>query len=200
MFAAVGPKALVVVDVQRDFCEGGSLAVAGGRDVAAHITAFLRGHGDGYDLIVATRDWHVEPGRHFARDGSPDFVDTWPVHCVVGSPGAAYHPALELPDRTVHVVKGEHQAAYSGFDGHAAGDPGRSLEAVLTEAGTAVVEVAGIAESHCVKATAVDAATRGFHTTVLSDLTVGVSPESTAVAREEMAAAGVGRRASTTPA
>ncbi|MGH9060112.1 MAG: isochorismatase family protein, partial [Acidimicrobiales bacterium] len=139
-------------------------------------------------------------GEHFAHDGSPDFVDTWPVHCVAATPGAAYHPALELPDRTVHVVKGEDRAAYSGFDGYAADDSERSLEAVLTEAGTAVVDVAGIAESHCVKATAVDAAALGFRTTVLSDLTVGVSPETTAVAREEMAAAGVGRRASTTPA
>jgi nicotinamidase/pyrazinamidase len=185
-----GRRALIVVDVQVDFCEGGSLAVAGGGAVAGAISRYLDGPVP-YDLVVASRDHHIDPGRHFAV-GPPDYVGTWPVHCVAGTAGAAYHPDLVLPPGTVEVRKGAHAAAYSAFEG--TDRSGQDLEAVLTAARVEEVDVCGIAESHCVSATAIDAARSGRPTTVLADLTVGVSPETTATAREAMAAAGVTRR------
>ena len=111
-----GPaRALVVVDVQNDFCEGGSLAVAGGRDVAAAITEYAHRNAGEYAAIVGTLDWHVDPGDHFADE--PDFVDSWPAHCVVGSPGSRSHPALDTRVVEAWFRKGEHAAAYSGFEG-----------------------------------------------------------------------------------
>jgi nicotinamidase/pyrazinamidase len=182
-------RALIVVDVQVDFCEGGSLAVAGGAGVAAGVSHYLEAPGR-YDLVVASRDYHIDPGHHFAEH--PDYVDTWPAHCVAGTGGAAWHPALVLPEGSVEVRKGAHAAAYSAFEGVDAA--GRSLGDILTDAGIDAVDVCGIAESHCVKATAIDAARSGRPTTVLADLTVGVSEESTEAARQAMAAAGVTRR------
>jgi nicotinamidase/pyrazinamidase len=189
-------RALIVVDVQRDFCEGGSLAVTGGAEVARRVTAFLAGGHPRHDLVVATRDWHEDPGAHFAPDGAePDYVDTWPRHGVAGTPGAEYHPDLGLPPDTVHVVKGEHAPAYSGFEGHVAGSP-TTLAALLQDAGVEEVEVVGLADSHCVKATSIDAAAAGLPTTVLTDLTAGVSPETTEAAIAEITARGVRRRPS----
>jgi len=185
-----------VVDVQPTFCEGGELPVAGGNEVAARIAEFLREkHGD-YELIATTQDWHVDPGAHFADQ--PDFVDSWPPHGLVGTPNAELHPvlakAVEHTPGVVAVRKGEHQAAYSGFDG--ADEAGRALEQVLADAGIRDVEVCGIAESHCVKATALDANRLGYRTTVLTDLTVPVTPELGEQARAELAAAGVRLRRS----
>jgi nicotinamidase/pyrazinamidase len=184
-------RALIVVDVQPTFCEGGELPVAGGNDVAARIADFLRERHADYGLIVTTQDWHVDPGAHFSEQ--PDFVDTWPPHGVVGTPNADLHPALakvlEQTPGVVAVKKGEHRAAYSGFDG--ADESGRPLRDVLTDARIDRVDVCGIAESHCVKATALDAHRLGHPTTVLSDLTVPVTPELGARAREELRAAGV---------
>jgi nicotinamidase/pyrazinamidase len=184
-------RALIVVDVQPTFCEGGELPVAGGNDVAARIADFLRERHADYGLIVTTQDWHVDPGAHFSEQ--PDFVDTWPPHGVVGTPNADLHPALakvlEQTPGVVAVKKGEHRAAYSGFDG--ADESGRPLQDVLTDARIDRVDVCGIAESHCVKATALDAHRLGHPTTVLSDLTVPVTPELGARAREELRAAGV---------
>jgi nicotinamidase/pyrazinamidase len=188
----LGRRALIVVDVQVDFCEGGSLAVPGGAAVAGAISRYLDGPGR-YDLVVSSRDHHIDPGMHFAV-GQPDYVDTWPAHCVAGTAGASYHPNLVLPAGTVEVRKGAHAAAYSAFEG-VDGD-GQDLEAVFADAGIEVIDVCGIAESHCVSATAIDAARTGRPTTVLTDLTVGVSPETTGTARAAMAAAGVTRRAS----
>jgi nicotinamidase/pyrazinamidase len=177
--------AAIVVDVQNDFTEGGSLAVAGGAGVAAAITAHLGSAG--YDHVVATRDHHVDPGAHFATH--PDYVDTWPPHCVVGTGGVELHPAL---DRTlVEAVfdKGEHQAAYSGFEGRGPGGVG--LADWLRSARVDAVEVMGIATDHCVVATALDAAREGFATTVRLDLTAGVAAGTTAAALTRMRAAGV---------
>jgi nicotinamidase/pyrazinamidase len=188
-------RALIVVDVQRDFCQGGSLAVTGGAEVARRITAFLAGGHPRHDLVVATRYWHEDPGAHFAPDGAePDYVYTWPRHCVAGTPGAEYHPDLGLLPDTVHV-KGEHAPAYSGFEGHVAGSP-TTLSARLQDAGVEEVEVVGLADSHCVKATSTDAAAAGLPTTVLTDLTAGVSPETTEAAAAEITARGVRRRPS----
>lgn len=187
---------MIVVDVQPTFCEGGELPVAGGNDVAARIARFVRERHSDYELIATTQDWHVDPGPHFSDH--PDFVDSWPPHGVVGTPNADLHPELaaviEETPGVLTVRKGEHQAAYSGFDG--ADGSGRPLDRVLADARIDSVDVCGIAESHCVKATALDAHRLGYPTTVLSDLTVPVTPELGAQARAEMAAAGVRSRVS----
>jgi nicotinamidase/pyrazinamidase len=183
--------ALIVVDVQRDFCEGGSLAVAGGAAVAAGVSELVAGEPGGrYGLVVATRDWHVDPGRHFAPPGTePDYVDSWPVHCVAGTAGAQWHPALHLPDGVVVVSKGEHRAAYSGFEGR---DPaGRTLAEVLRGAQINTVDVVGIATSYCVRATALDAVRGGLATRVRAALVADVDPAATPATAAELEAAGV---------
>jgi nicotinamidase/pyrazinamidase len=180
-------RALLVVDVQPTFCEGGALPVEGGDAVAGAIASYAAAHRDRYDAVVTTQDWHVDPGAHFS--GTPDYVDTWPPHGVAGTAEAELHPALAGLRPDASVRKGEHAAAYSGFEG--ADSLGRSLETVLRESGIDAVDVVGIAESHCVKATALDAHSLGLVTRVLTDLTVPVTPEQGAAARAELAAAGV---------
>ena len=179
-------RALVVVDVQRDFCEGGSLAVAGGTEVARRISATLTGE-HRYDHVVATRDHHIDPGDHFAD--SPDFVDSWPRHCQVGTPGVEFPEALTFRDFDAVFDKGEYAAAYSGFEGRAAG--GETLAGWLAERGVDALDVCGIATDYCVRATAMDAARAGFTTTVLVDLTAAVAPQRTPEVIAEWAAAGV---------
>ena len=156
-------RALIVVDVQRDVCEGGALAVAGGAAVAGGINRLLSGD-HGYDVVVATRDHHVDPGGHFSE--SPDFKDSWPPHCVAGTPGAQQHPALVFTGWDGLFLKGRNEAAYSGFEGtdEATGEP---LADFLRKRGVTEVDVCGIATDHCVNATARDAAAAGFGTTVL---------------------------------
>lgn len=178
-------RALIVVDVQNDFCEGGSLAVEGGAAVAAAISGHLRTAA--YDHVVATRDHHVDPGAHFSA--TPDFVDSWPPHCRTGTPGASFHPELDVAPIDAVFSKGEHTAAYSGFEGTEPG--GTALADWLRTRGVDTVEIAGIATDHCVRATALDAAAAGFATTVLLDLCAGVAPETTQRALEAMRAAGV---------
>lgn len=183
-----GPRrALVVVDVQPTFCEGGALGVEGGDAVAHAVAVFAAAHREDYALVVTTQDWHVDPGEHFSD--TPDFVDTWPPHGVAGTAEAELHPALADLDPDVSVKKGEYQAAYSGFEGVDA--QGRLLADLLRDARIEAVDVVGIAESHCVKATALDALRLGLATRVFTDLTVPVSPDQGAEARVEMAAAGV---------
>jgi nicotinamidase/pyrazinamidase len=178
-------RAAIVVDVQNDFTEGGSLAVGGGAGVAAAITAHLGAAG--YDHVVATRDHHIDPGTHFAAH--PDFVATWPAHCVVGTGGVELHPDLDRSLLAAVFDKGEYQAAYSGFEGH--GPDGAGLADWLRAAGVDTVEVMGIATDHCVLATALDAAREGFATTVLLDLTAGVAAETTAAALDRLRTAGI---------
>ncbi|MBO0899401.1 isochorismatase family protein [Cellulomonas sp. zg-ZUI22] len=186
--------ALIVVDVQNDFCEGGALAVTGGAAVAKQISDYLARTGDRYDTVVATRDWHAPlpdtNDGHFATDGDPDYVSTWPVHCVAGTPGADYHPDLVLPERTVHVVKGESRQDYSGFQGRIV-DPvdGRErLADLLMERNIAHVDVVGIATDFCVRATALDARRHGPTTVaVLTDLTAAVSAATASRALTELA-------------
>ena len=177
--------AAIVVDVQNDFTEGGSLAVGGGAGVAAAISAHLAAAG--YDHVVATRDHHVDPGAHFAAE--PDFVTSWPVHCVVGTGGVELHPELDRSLVEAVFDKGEHQAAYSGFEGHGPGDA--RLADWLRGHGVDAVEVMGIATDHCVAATALDAAREGFAVTVRLDLTAGVAAATTEAALERMRAAGI---------
>jgi len=177
-------SAVIVVDVQNDFCEGGSLAVNGGSDVARAISARL--DEGGYDHAVASRDHHVEPGEHFAA--SPDFVDTWPTHCQVGTPGAELHPSLDTRHIEAIFDKGEYGAAYSGFEG---ASDGVGLEAWLRARDVDAVEVVGIATDYCVRATALDAAAAGFATTVRLDLTAGVDPSTVDNALAQLREAGV---------
>ncbi|MEU6790086.1 isochorismatase family protein [Nonomuraea wenchangensis] len=176
--------ALIIVDVQNDFCEGGSLPVAGGSAVAAAITHHVSEHG--YDHVVATRDYHVSPGDHFAE--SPDYVSSWPAHCVAGTPGADFHPSFDVSAVEEVFSKGAYTAAYSGFEGES-GD-GVTLIDWLRERGVDEVDVVGIATDHCVRATALDAVKHGLTVRVLLDLTAGVSPETTEATMAELERAG----------
>jgi len=180
-------RALVIVDVQNDFCEGGSLAVTGGAAVARAITGTLARPGHGYDCIVATQDYHVQPGSHFADQ--PDYDRSWPPHCVAGTPGADFHPGLDTTAIQEIFRKGAYAAAYSGFEGAAA--DGSDLAAWLRERGVRAVDVAGLTTDYCVRATAADAAASGFTTRVLLGLTAGVTPASTDMALKALRDAGV---------
>ena len=177
--------AAIVVDVQNDFTEGGSLAVTGGAGVAAAITAHLRA--GSYDHVVATRDHHIDPGNHFAA--SPDYVETWPAHCVVGTAGVELHPELDRSLLDAVFDKGEYQAAYSGFE--ARGPGGVGLADWLRSAGVDAVELMGLTTDFCVVSTALDAVREGFATTVRLDLTAGVNAETTAAAVDRLKDAGV---------
>jgi len=183
-------RALILVDVQNDFCEGGSLAVVGGTEVARRISAHVLRHGDEYAAIVATADWHDDPGAHFAEH--PDYVDSWPVHCRIGTDGALFHPAAGPAFEHVEAIfrKGRHEAAYSGFEGFTTeGDARVALADWLRDRAVEQVDVVGIATDHCVRATALDAAEEGFETTVLLHLTAGVARETTDAALATMRAA-----------
>ena len=186
-------RALIVVDVQNDFCEGGSLPVAGGAQVAHDIAEVLR-HWTRKDLdapdyahVVATKDHHVDPGAHWSAD--PDYADSWPVHCRVGTDGEAFHPNLDPQPFDAIFLKGEHAAAYSGFEGREAA--GSGLADWLRARQVTEVDVCGIATDYCVKATALDAAAAGFATRVLSKLCAGVAPDTTAAALDQLRSAGV---------
>jgi nicotinamidase/pyrazinamidase len=163
-------RALIIVDVQNDFCEGGSLAVGGGTDVARAISAAIAADDRPWTHVVATKDHHIDPGEHFSD--APDYVNTWPVHCVVGTNGEDFHPELDTDRIEAVFTKGEHAAAYSGFEGDAGGV---SLTAWLRMRGVDAVDVVGIATDHCVRATAIDAVREGFETTVLLSMTAGVA-------------------------
>ncbi|KRV47724.1 amidase [Wenjunlia vitaminophila] len=184
-------RALIVVDVQNDFCEGGSLAVPGGAEVAAAITDLVGESTAGYAHVVATRDCHIDPGSHFSDH--PDFAQSWPAHCVAGTEGVGFHPnfAPAVASGAVEAVfdKGAHAAAYSGFEGR--DENGVGLAQWLRDRRIGEVDVVGIATDHCVRATALDAVREGFATHVLLDLTAGVARESTERALEELRAAGV---------
>ncbi len=181
------PTALLIVDVQRDFCEGGSLAVIGGAEVARHISGWLATHAADYAAVVATRDHHIDPGTHFSS--APDYHDSWPAHCVAGTPGAELHPELDTTAIEAVFDKGEHAAAYSGFEG--ADREGTELADWLHRHGIEAVDIIGIASDYCVRATALDAAAAGFRTRVFRGLTAGVAPETTEEAWRALREAGV---------
>ncbi len=182
------PDALVVVDVQNDFCEGGSLAVGGGSEVAAAIADLVRENG--YRHVVATQDWHVDPGGHFSDD--PDFVDTWPRHCTADTHGADLHAAIPREALDAVFRKGAFAAAYSGFEGSVPGLGGEvPLAEWLRTQGVGAVDIVGIATDHCVRATALDAVRAGFAARVLLSLTAGVAEQTTGRTLEELRAAGV---------
>jgi nicotinamidase/pyrazinamidase len=180
-------RALIIVDVQNDFCEGGSLAVAGGAAVARGISSLLASPDHGYSHVVATQDFHIDPGSHFSEH--PDYADSWPPHCVAGSSGAEFHPDLDTSGIETVFRKGEHAAAYSGFEG--ADEGGTPLAGWLRERGVDEVDVVGIATDYCVRATAADAAREGFKTQVLLGLTAGVDPGTSADAIASLKRGGV---------
>ena len=188
-------RVLLIVDVQNDFCEGGSLAVSGGAATAAAITGFLASPAAReYSHIVATQDHHVAPGSHFADE--PDFIDSWPPHCVAGTPGAEFHPALDTSRFDEIFVKGEYAAAYSGFEGVSVGSAapsavGTALADWLGSRGVTDVDIAGIATDYCVRMTAGDAVRLGLGARVLVDMTAGVAADSTAATLRELRSIGV---------
>ncbi|MDA4893737.1 MULTISPECIES: isochorismatase family protein [Microbacterium] len=182
-------RALLIVDVQNDFTEGGALAVDGGDAVAAGVSAYLADHAAEYDVIVASRDWHDadgDNGGHFAEE--PDYVDTWPVHCVAGTPGAEYDPLLTTDAVTHHVRKGQGVPAYSMFEG--ATEAGESVAEILSGRGVLVADVVGIATDHCVRASALDAIAHGVRVRILTGLVAGVGAASSEAALAELAHAG----------
>ena len=187
-------RALIVVDVQNDFCEGGSLAVAGGADVAFRIGELLHKWHEAepqdrrYDYVVATRDHHIDPGDHFSRE--PDFVNSWPPHCVAGTDGVGFHPNLDPQPFDAIFDKGEYAAAYSGFEGKSH-EGGHALADWLRAKSVTNVDVCGIATDYCVRATALDARNEGFTTRVLTTLTAGVAEPTTQRALTDLRNAGV---------
>ncbi|GAA1059424.1 isochorismatase family protein [Agromyces bracchium] len=184
-------RALFIIDVQNDFTEGGALAVEGGAAVAAGITAYLAEHAERYDLVVASRDWHNPDDHndgHFATDAEPDFVSTWPKHCMADTPGAEYHPALDTSGVHVHIRKGQGVPAYSIFEG--TDDSGASISEVLERHGITDIDIAGIATDYCVRASALDAIEHGRHVRVLRDLIAGVATETSDAAIAELGHAG----------
>lgn len=182
--------ALLIVDVQNDFTEGGALAVQGGSAVAERIGAFLSAEPGRYDLVLASRDWHdadSDNGGHFTDE--PDFATGWPVHCVAGTPGAEYHPAVPVEAIDVHILKGQGRPSYSAFEGVT--DEGESLSELLTRRGVTHLDVVGLATDYCVRASVLDAQSSGLTVRVLDDLIAGVSPGTSAAALRECVAAGV---------
>jgi nicotinamidase/pyrazinamidase len=179
-------RALIIVDVQNDFCEGGSLGIAGGTAVVREINEYVAAHRD-YAHVVATKDYHIEPGEHFSEH--PDYRVSWPRHCEVGTPGVDFHP--EFDDSAIEAVfmKGHYSAAYSAFE--SVDDAGTPLPDWLRQRGVEEIDIAGLATDYCVLATATDAVNAGFAARVLLDLTAGVAQESTDKAVEDMRAAGV---------
>ena len=182
--------ALLIVDVQNDFTEGGALAVDGGARVAEDVSAYLTANPERYRTVLASRDWHdgdSDNGGHFSPE--PDFVDSWPVHCVAGTPGADYHPSLRTDAIDVHLWKGQGRPSYSAFEGVTA--DGDGLPETLALLGVTELDVVGLATDHCVRASALDARAAGLEVRVLEDLVAGVSAEASAAALRELAEAGV---------
>ena len=185
-------RALIVVDVQNDFCEGGSLPVHGGAEVAYRIGTLLHHwtakdpKAPDYEAAVATRDHHVNPGSHFSE--RPDYVESWPAHCVVGTDGEAFHPNLDPQPFDAIFLKGEHGAAHSGFEGRSA--EGASLASWLRSRQITDVDVCGLATDYGVRATTLDALREGFNVRVLTSLVAGMAEASSKAAIDEMRAAG----------
>lgn len=186
-------RALLVIDVQVDFCEGGALACQGGAAVAKAISQHIQLNRSQYDLVVASRDWHTPNSlndRHFPEPGTdPDFVTTWPLHCIAGENGAEYHENLDASLIDLHIKKGQNANGYSIFDG--TDDSGRNFHQLTKELGISEVDVVGIATDYCVRASSLDAKSHGLEVRVITSLTAGVDKNSTEQAIDEMVDAGV---------
>ena len=184
-------KALFIIDVQNDFIEGGALGVTGGTAVAEGISRLLATHPDTYEFVIASRDWHDaqgDNGGHFATDEDPDFVNTWPVHCVAGTYGAEYHDELTTRAIDHHVRKGQGEPAYSIYEGTT--EEGGTVRELLDANGIIDIDVAGLATDYCVRASALDAIEHGRRVRIITDLVAGVSPEASREAIAELARAG----------
>lgn len=193
-------RALIIVDVQNDFCEGGSLAVQGGAAAAGAISDYVDAHHNEFDHILATQDWHIDPGDHFSD--APDFKDSWPKHCVAGTRGAELHPDLDTEYIDAYFRKGQFAAAYSGFEGLLAPEdavptgerqagalPGADAELLAPDDDAIGLDdwlqshdvedlvVVGIATDYCVKATSLDAVQAGYSVTVIRALTAGIAED-----------------------
>lgn len=185
-------RALFIIDVQNDFTEGGALGVDGGAAVASDVTGYLRAHHSDYDVVFGSRDWHNptgDNGGHFATTQPPDFVVTWPPHCIAGTTGSEYHPALDASLIDIHIRKGQGVPAYSIFEGTA--DDGETVLQKLDELDVTDVDVVGIATDYCVRASALDALGAHRRVRVLTDLVAGVAAASSAAALDELKDAGV---------
>lgn len=178
-------RALIIVDVQNDFCPGGSLATERGDVVAERISTHQLSAADSYDAQLATQDYHVDPGEHFSEQ--PDFIDSWPPHCVAGTPGANLHEKINTKALDETFRKGAHEAAYSGFEGVA---DGVDLDSWLKSRGITDLDVAGIATDHCVRATVLDALHAGYNVRVLTEFCAAVDPERGDTALQELVDAG----------
>ena len=180
-------SALLIVDVQRDFCPGGTLSVPGGDAVVEPINRLARAFAGAGLPVIASRDWHPAETRHFRPFGG-----AWPPHCIQGSQGAAFHPDLRLPAGTVVVSKGTDPAAdgYSAFE--AATEDGRDLGRLLEDLGVRRLLIGGLATDYCVRATALQALAMGLAVTVVTDAVAGVDlePGDSAGAMAELARAG----------
>jgi nicotinamidase/pyrazinamidase len=174
-------RALIVLDVQNDFCEGGSLAVPGGAQTAHDIAEVLHHwvlkdpKAADYSHVVATKDHHIDPGGHWSKE--PDFRDSWPVHCKVGTDGEAFHPNLDPQPFEAIFLKGR-----------APGDVG--LADWLRSHEVTDLDLCGIATDYCVRTTALDALAEGFNVRVLSDLCAGIAEDTSRGALEELRKAG----------
>lgn len=186
-------KAILIIDVQNDFCEGGALACQGGAQVAKNISEYLASNKHEYDFVIASRDWHTpnsENGGHFPAQGiEPDFVTTWPLHCIAGEEGAEYHPNLDSSLIDIHIKKGQGEHGYSIFDGTT--DQAETFVELLERLEIAAVDVVGIATDYCVRASSLDARKNGLEVRVITSLTAGVAASSTEAAIDEMIDAGV---------
>lgn len=167
-------RALIVVDCQNDFCEGGSLAVAGGAATVSRIAEHLLQNVDDDVVVVGTADAHVDPGPHFST--TPDYVDSWPRHCVVGTHGASTHAHLgpALTRIEAWFAKGSHEAAYSGFEGRSTSTD-ETLDDYLRRRRVGSIDVVGIATDYCVAATVRSALSLGYEVRVLTDLVAAVN-------------------------
>ena len=183
-------KAILIVDVQKDFTEGGALGANGGGALAKKITEHLSAHGNEYELVIASRDWHDpqnDNGGHFSEQ--PDYVNNWPPHCVSGTPGAEYHSGLDTNLIDEHIRKGQGKPAYSAFEG--ATEAGRTVPELLAEKKINELVVVGIATDYCVRASALDAVAAGLKVTLLPQMCVGIDPAGSIRAIREMSDAGV---------
>ncbi|MGB5794429.1 MAG: isochorismatase family protein [Mycolicibacter algericus] len=177
--------ALIIVDVQNDFCEGGALPVVGGAAVARGIAEHLWTDHN-YDFVVATLDYHLDPGSHFSDH--PNYMTSWPPHCLAGTDGACLHPALSSVTLR-EFRKGYYSASYSGFEGR----DSRGLELAwwLKQRKVTCVDIAGLATDHCVLMTALDGVRAGFNVRLLTGLTAAVDPTCGVAACAVMQQAGV---------
>lgn len=190
-------NALLIVDVQNDFIEGGSLAVQGGEQVAFELAKLIRSTHKYYDNVIVSQDWHVDPGNHWSEN--PDYIDSWPVHCPANEFGAEIHHELAaaLGEMVINenlnlhrVVKGEYEAAYSAFEGHKKGNANFILADIVEQEKITTVDVVGIATDHCVLASARDALALGLKVRILTQFTAGVDAGRTVQAIQELEALG----------